>query len=48
LGARVTVLPGVTVGSGCVIGASSLVTADTEPDCLYAGTPARLVRRLPA
>lgn len=46
VGARSTILPGVTVGHGCVIAAGAVVTADTEPDCLYAGVPARLVRRL--
>ncbi len=46
LGARVTVLPGVSIGDGCVIGASSLVTENTEPNAVYAGTPARLMRHL--
>jgi maltose O-acetyltransferase len=48
LGARVTVLGGVTVGAGCVIAAGSVVTRDTEPNSLYAGTPAALKRRLPS
>lgn len=46
LGARVTVLPGVTIGDGCVMGASSLVIADAEPNAVFTGTPARLMRRL--
>ncbi|WP_336033505.1 acyltransferase [Geodermatophilus sp. FMUSA9-8] len=46
LGAGVTVLGGVRVGAGCVVAAGALVAADTEPDCVYAGVPARLVRRL--
>jgi maltose O-acetyltransferase len=48
LGARVTVLPGVTIGRGCVIAAGALVTADCEADGLYLGIPARRVRTLPA
>jgi maltose O-acetyltransferase len=48
LGARVMVLPGVRIASGCVIAASSVVTEDTAPDGLYAGTPARRVRDLAA
>jgi maltose O-acetyltransferase len=47
IGACVTILPGVTIERGCVIAAGSLVTRSTEPDGLYAGTPARLIRRLP-
>jgi maltose O-acetyltransferase len=47
LGTRTLVLPGVTVGSGCVIAAGSVVTADLEPDGLYAGAPARRIRELP-
>lgn len=46
VGARVTVLPGVSVGDGCIIGAGAVVTTDCEPNGLYAGTPARLVRKL--
>ena len=46
LGGNVAVLPGVSIGSGCVIAAGSVVTADCEPDCLYAGIPAQLKRRL--
>lgn len=46
IGARATLLPGVTIGRGAVIAAGSVVTGDCEPDSLYAGVPARLVRRL--
>lgn len=48
LGARVTVMPGVTIGRGAVIGAGSLVLADVPPNTIYAGTPAKLVRDLVA
>jgi len=41
IGANVTILPGVTLKEGCVIGACSLVTRDTEPWTIYAGTPAK-------
>jgi acetyltransferase-like isoleucine patch superfamily enzyme len=47
IGARTTVLPGVTIGHGCVIAAGALVTADTGPDGVYAGSPARRIRDLP-
>ncbi|MDP2705018.1 MAG: acyltransferase [Patescibacteria group bacterium] len=40
-GANVTVLPGITLAEGSVIGACSLVTKNTEPWTIYAGIPAR-------
>jgi len=46
IGAAVTLLPGVTVARGCVVAAGSIVTKSTEPDGLYAGNPAKLVRML--
>ena len=46
IGARTLVLPGVTIGDGCVVAAGAVVTADLDPHALYAGVPARLVRRL--
>jgi maltose O-acetyltransferase len=47
LGARVTVLPGVHVGEGCVLAAGAVVIRDCAPHGLYAGVPARRVRDLP-
>ena len=46
LGAGVTILSGITVGAGAVIAAGAVVTADCEPDALYGGIPAKLLRRL--
>jgi maltose O-acetyltransferase len=46
LGTRVTVLPGVTIGDGCVIAAGSVVTGDCGPNGLYAGSPAKRIRGL--
>lgn len=46
LGARVTVLAGVTIEPGCVIAAGAVVVEDCERDGLYAGVPARRVRDL--
>jgi len=37
----VTVLPGVTIGAHCVIGARSLVTRDVPPHTLAFGSPAQ-------
>jgi maltose O-acetyltransferase len=47
IGARVMILPGVTIAKGCVIGAGAVVTRDTLPDGLYVGIPAVRLRDLP-
>lgn len=44
IGARATIMPGVTVGQGCVIAAGAIVTKDADPNGVYAGTPARRIR----
>ena len=44
--ANVTVLPGVTIGEGCVIGAGSVVTRDIPPHSFAAGNPCRVIRPL--
>lgn len=48
VGANVTILPGVTIRRGCVIGVGAVVMSSTEPDGLYFGTPARRIRDLPS
>lgn len=44
IGAKVTVLYGVTIEEGCVVGAGSLINKSTKKDGVYVGTPARLIR----
>lgn len=46
IGANVTILPGVTVGTCSVIGAGSLVISDVESYSIYAGIPAKKIRNL--
>ncbi|MBR2742110.1 MAG: sugar O-acetyltransferase [Clostridia bacterium] len=46
LGGNVTVMPGVTVGRGSIIGAGSVVTKDVPPDCIAAGNPCRVIRKI--
>ena len=46
IGARALILPGCTVGRGCVIAAMSVITRSCEPDGLYAGVPAVRIRDL--
>ena len=46
IGANATILPGVTIGDGCIIAAGAVVTSDCSPNCMYGGVPARLIREL--
>ena len=43
LGYGCTVLPGVTIGKNCVIGAGSVVTKDVPDDMVVAGVPAKII-----
>jgi len=44
LGARVTILDGVTIGRDSIVGAGAVVTRDIPPFSIAAGVPARIVR----
>ena len=44
LGSDVSVLPGITIGSGSVIGAGSIVNRDIPPHSLAVGNPCRVIR----
>ena len=46
IGARSIILPGVTIGDGCVIAAGSVVNKDCNSNSLYAGNPAKFIRKL--
>ena len=45
-GAGVHVLPGVTIGDNCVIGAGSVVNRDIPPCSLAVGNPCRVVKKI--
>ena len=45
IGSNSTILP-VKIISGCVIGAGSVVTKDIKIKGVYAGNPAKLLRKL--
>lgn len=46
MGARSTILPGVTIGAGSIVAAGAVVTKNVPPNSLVAGVPARVVRQL--
>lgn len=46
LGTNAVVLPGITIGEGCVIGAGSVVTKDIPPFSVAVGNPARVLRSI--
>lgn len=46
IGFNVSVLKGVTIGEGAVVGACSVVTRDVQPYSVVVGNPAREVRKL--
>ncbi|MBQ9449013.1 MAG: sugar O-acetyltransferase [Acholeplasmatales bacterium] len=45
-GGNVIVLPGVTIGNGCVIGAGSVVTHDIPDNYLAYGNPCKAIREI--
>jgi maltose O-acetyltransferase len=46
LGARCTILPGVTIGQGAVVAAGAVVHRDVPPNTLVAGVPAQVIKML--
>lgn len=47
IAARVTLLPGVVVGTGAVVASGAVVTRDVPPHTLTGGVPAKVIRTLP-
>lgn len=47
IGSGATLLCGITVGEGALVGAGSVVTKDVPPFSVVAGNPARIMKHLP-
>ena len=47
VGARAFVMPGVTLGAYCIVGAMAVVTGDVPPGAIVVGNPARVLRHRP-
>lgn len=45
IGEKVMILPGVTIGDNCVIGAGSVVTKNIEKNCIVVGNPAKVIKK---
>ena len=46
IGVDVTVLSRVTVGNNVVIGAGAVVAKDAPDNCVVAGVPAKIIKRM--
>lgn len=46
IGMNAVITPGVTIGENAVVGAGSVVTKDVPDNCVVAGVPAKVIKRL--
>ena len=46
IGGNVTILPGVKINQGAIIGAGSVVTEDIPPYVIAVGNPCRVIRSI--
>lgn len=46
IGGSVTILPGVTIGNNCTIGAGSVVTKDIPDNSIAVGNPCRVIKTI--
>lgn len=44
IGTNATILPGVHIGKGAIVGAGAVVVSDVEPYAVVAGVPAKFIR----
>ncbi len=45
IGQNVTILPGIHIGDGAIIGANSVVACNVDPYTIVAGNPAKIIRK---
>ncbi len=45
IGENVCILPGVTLGDGCIVNSNAVVTKSFPSACIVAGVPARVIKR---
>ncbi len=46
IGANAVVLPGVSIGSHCVVAAGAVVTKDVPDGCVVGGVPAKVIKKI--
>ena len=46
IGSSATILCGITIGEGAIVGAGSVVTKDVPPATIVAGNPAKIMRKI--
>ena len=46
IGGNVCILPGVTIGDNCVIGAGSVVNRDIPKNCVAVGNPCKVIKNI--
>ena len=46
IGAHVVILPGVTIGRGCIVASNAVVTRDVPDHTIVGGVPAKIIKTL--
>ena len=46
VGSSATILCGVTIGEGAIVGAGAVVTKDVPPNSVVAGVPAKVIKKI--
>lgn len=46
IGDKATILPGVTIGDGCIVGANAVVVKSAPPYSVIVGNPAKIVKQV--
>jgi sugar O-acyltransferase (sialic acid O-acetyltransferase NeuD family) len=46
IGIGANIIDGISIGEDCIIAAGACITEDTEPKTVYAGVPAKPIRRI--